>query len=472
MARLRELGVHHIRGGFFASGNAGWQARQAAAYRDAYAAGIRSNLVLDLRCSPTGLVDPCLAGVKAELPRGSVESVEWLNEHDLFGGTTGRTCCRPGVARSTPRSRRIPSALAAGHRPVAVAPQRPAGPGRPVRLPRRREHPPLHRRLQPEPAAHRRRAARGSRPSPGQSRRGDRGRLPHLAGRDERRPAGRRRADGRRLHAAHRPRALRGRIDRTYLYELIDQRVNLLDSDSNYGLLHTLHAQARVHAAQEPPRLIGSSAPAQVTPVGFSIAGDTSDARTLVLQQDDGRYALVVWRTASVWDRDAKRRLTVAPRRYVVTIPSATAGVHRQPRDGHLLHAGRAERRQRHGRRRRRPAGPPAHDRPADAPAGRPAADPRRPPTRPPTPRRPPTRPTDPPPPARPTRPPTPPARRPAHRPHAAGRPAHRPHATGRPRGRGAAADRPPAAPAPDAGERPRSGPAARRPPPAGARRA
>src|SRR4051794_5655011 len=86
VARLRELGVHHIRGSFFASGNAGWNARQAADFRAAYAAGIRTNVVLDLRCSPSGRVEPCLSGMKAELPRGSVESVEWPNEHDLFGG--------------------------------------------------------------------------------------------------------------------------------------------------------------------------------------------------------------------------------------------------------------------------------------------------------------------------------------------------------------------------------------------------
>ena len=159
VARLRELGVHHIRGGFFASGNAGWQARQAAAYRDAYAAGIRSNLVLDLHCSPTGSVDPCLAGVKAELPAGSVESVEWLNEHDLFGGTGwkdvlqtwGRALYTKVKADPVLRSLRVIG-------PSLVAPNAPQVLRRPVRLPRRREHPPLHRRLEPEPAPHRRRA--------------------------------------------------------------------------------------------------------------------------------------------------------------------------------------------------------------------------------------------------------------------------------------------------------------------------
>ena len=146
VARLRELGVHHIRAGFFASGNAGWQARQAAAYRDAYAAGIRSNVVLDLHCAPSGLVDPCLSGMKSELPAGSVESVEWLNEHDLFGGTNwqpvlqtwGRALYAKVKADPVLRSLRVIG-------PSLVAPNAPPDPGRPVRLPRRRQHPPLHR---------------------------------------------------------------------------------------------------------------------------------------------------------------------------------------------------------------------------------------------------------------------------------------------------------------------------------------
>ena len=131
-------------------------------------------------------------------------------------------------------------ALAAGHRPVARRPQRARGPGRPVRLPRRRQHPPLHRRLEPEPAPHRRRADADQGRLGTKPRRGHRGRLPHLAARPRTstsppptsRPAAvytlrtvlEHFADG---------------IDRTYLYELLDQRVNLLDSQSNYGLLHT-----------------------------------------------------------------------------------------------------------------------------------------------------------------------------------------------------------------------------------------
>ena len=65
--------------------------------------------------------------------------------------------------------------------------------------------------------------------------------------------------------------------------------MNLLDSQSNYGLLHTdFSPKPAFTQLKNLLAMIGSSAPAQVTPVGFRIAGDTTDARALVLQQATG----------------------------------------------------------------------------------------------------------------------------------------------------------------------------------------
>ena len=470
VARLRELGVHHIRGGFFASGNAGWQARQAAAYRDAYAAGIRANLVLDLRCSPTGLVDPCLAGVKSELPAGSVESVEWLNEHDLFGGanwkdvlqTWGRALYTKVKADPVLRSLRVigPS-LVYPNAPLVLGDQS-------AWLDAGNIHPytgasspnPLHIAAE----LTRIKAVSGSKPvvateagfhtSPAATNVDQPAADEPTAAVYTLRTVLEHFADG---------------IDRTYLYELIDQRVNLLDSQSNYGLLHTdFTPKPAFTQLKNLLAMIGSSAPAQVTPVGFSIAGDTSDARTLVLQQDDGRYALVVWRTASVWDRDAKRRLTVAPRRYVVTVPSATAVSTGNPATGTSFTPAALS------------AGSVTVDVGADplvlqltiAPPTPPPADPPTDPTPPADPPTDPTPPADPPtdptPPADPPTDPTPPADPPTD-PTPPADPPTDPTPPADPAAAGPLPTAPsPAAPAPDAGERPRvrtggPAPAARR---------
>jgi hypothetical protein len=63
--------------------------------------------------------------------------------------------------------------------------------------------------------------------------------------------------------------------------------------------------------------------PVQVTGLPFEVAGTTSGLRSLVLQQADRTYLLALWRTASVWDRSARRRLTVTPRRLEVHVPGA-----------------------------------------------------------------------------------------------------------------------------------------------------
>ena len=325
VARLRELGVHHIRGSFFASGNAGWNARQAENFRTAFAAGIRVNVVLDLRCSPSGRIDPCLSGMKAELPRGSVESVEWPNEHDLFGGpgwkpvlqSWGRSLYRRVKADPVLRSLRVVG-------PSLVAPAAPTVLGdQSAYLDAGNLHPytggpspnPRHisaeqRRMRPV-SGHKPLVATeaGFHTSPFETN----GSHPPT---DEPTAA----AYTLRTYLEH----FADGIDRTYLYELLDERVAPLDSGSNFGLLHADFSPKP--AFTQLKRLLdmtGSSAPPSLRPLALTIGGDTRDVRSLLLQQGARRYALVLWRTASVWDRDARRPLAVAPRRVTVSAPRA-----------------------------------------------------------------------------------------------------------------------------------------------------
>ena len=124
-------------------------------------------------------------------------------------------------------------------------------------------------------------------------------------------------------------------IDRTYLYELLDQRAAPLDSYSNFGLLHAdFSPKPAFTQLRRLLSMIGSSAPPSLTPLAVSIGGDTSDVRSLLLQQGAGRYALVLWRTASVWDRDARRPLAVAPRRVTVSAPQAATVAVEHPAAG------------------------------------------------------------------------------------------------------------------------------------------
>jgi hypothetical protein len=46
--------------------------------------------------------------------------------------------------------------------------------------------------------------------------------------------------------------------------------------------------------------------------------------RQLTLQRLDGSYLVLLWRLASVWDRDQRRPLTVNPVRLTVSLPDAS----------------------------------------------------------------------------------------------------------------------------------------------------
>ena len=263
VARLRELGVHHIRGSFFASGNAGWNARQAQNFRTAYAAGIRANVVLDRHCSPSGRVDPCLSGMKTELPRGSVESVEWLNEDDLFGGpgwkpvlqSWGRDLYRRVKADPVLRSLRVVG-------PSLVAPNAPAVLGdQSAYLDVGNLHP-YTGGLSPDPG-HTLAEERRMRPVSG-----DKPLVATEAGFH---------TSPLETNGSHPPTdeptaavyTLRtvlehfaDGIDRTYLYELLDQRAAPLDSYSNFGLLHAdFSPKPAFTQLRRLLSMIGSSAP-------------------------------------------------------------------------------------------------------------------------------------------------------------------------------------------------------------------
>jgi hypothetical protein len=112
-------------------------------------------------------------------------------------------------------------------------------------------------------------------------------------------------------------------IERTYFFELINPFNDPFNSQANYGLLRNdFSPKPAFTALKNLLAMLGTSRPATPAPLPFTLAGDTSDLRRLVLQQADGSHLLILWRTASVWNRDTKQRLAVAPKRYTVTVPA------------------------------------------------------------------------------------------------------------------------------------------------------
>jgi hypothetical protein len=119
-------------------------------------------------------------------------------------------------------------------------------------------------------------------------------------------------------------------LGRTYTYELYDEP-NLGCSaapceQAHFGLIDGNGTwKPAAHALANLTQMVGSGAPATVTPLNWGVAAEdnTSDLRDLDIAKPDGSHDLVLWRTctgsnkltcpSSVWDRQAQRDLTVTP---------------------------------------------------------------------------------------------------------------------------------------------------------------
>jgi hypothetical protein len=112
-------------------------------------------------------------------------------------------------------------------------------------------------------------------------------------------------------------------IERTYIYQFADlmseadaQSNGLSPSQNSFGLLRSdLSPKPSFLALRNLLRVVdGDSAPvAAAGGMRLAVEGAGPDVRQLLLQSADGSYALVLWRSVSVWDRTALRDLAPAP---------------------------------------------------------------------------------------------------------------------------------------------------------------
>jgi len=106
-------------------------------------------------------------------------------------------------------------------------------------------------------------------------------------------------------------------VPRTFAYELLNLRPDAAKNrDYNFGLLRNDFSEKPAYTALRTLMQLLGDTTQQGTLSGlrYELAGDMTDVRQLLLQGADGAYHLALWQDASVWDRDLKRDLTVAPR--------------------------------------------------------------------------------------------------------------------------------------------------------------
>jgi hypothetical protein len=117
-------------------------------------------------------------------------------------------------------------------------------------------------------------------------------------------------------------------IGRTYMYELLEESSDpgLTDSEDHFGLLRSDYSEKPAFVAiKNLLSIVGYGAPVTTAPLQLSLAGDTAgDLQHLVLQRANGSYVVALWRTASMWDPNALKNITVTPEQISVGLPTAT----------------------------------------------------------------------------------------------------------------------------------------------------
>ena len=114
-------------------------------------------------------------------------------------------------------------------------------------------------------------------------------------------------------------------IERTYVYELIDEKPDHgSDPEQHFGLLRNDYSPKPAFTAlKNLLTLVGRrDERPRIRPLRLVVSG-AGDVRRLVLQKSQRTYLVVLWRTASVWDTDRRRPLHVRPRAVSVGIPGA-----------------------------------------------------------------------------------------------------------------------------------------------------
>jgi hypothetical protein len=134
-----------------------------------------------------------------------------------------------------------------------------------------------------------------------------------------------------RVSGVYLPRTLLGNfahgIDRTYLYELIDEwdEGNLTNPEANFGLLHHDWSPKPAYTAIKNLMDLVADPGRVTTPtdLAYRIAGAPSDLQQVLLQKSDGTYLLMLWRDQTIYNPDTQKPVAAPAADVQVQLPGS-----------------------------------------------------------------------------------------------------------------------------------------------------
>jgi hypothetical protein len=117
-------------------------------------------------------------------------------------------------------------------------------------------------------------------------------------------------------------------IRRTFLYELIDYSPDpgATDAEKHFGLLRNdFSAKPAFAALKNLIAVLGTGSAPSLAKLRLEVEQGPWDLRVLTLRRADGSYLVVLWRLASVWNRDARTAITVAPQAVRLSLPDTVS---------------------------------------------------------------------------------------------------------------------------------------------------
>ena len=114
-------------------------------------------------------------------------------------------------------------------------------------------------------------------------------------------------------------------IERTYLYELVNQSSDPNDDQSNFGLLRFDGSPKPAFTAIKNMNSLLKDSAVKFTPqsLDYEIEGDKQGIETVLLQKSNGDYYLILWQETKSWDNDSKKDINVPNKKVKVSLKNS-----------------------------------------------------------------------------------------------------------------------------------------------------